>query len=271
MTDPTPLAAKVPGAEDEFYVGYLPSVPSGVARVVKGAVLLGLGLVLAVGALAAALQGDPGPARWPDEQVTLEGYLTLKPYPMLVVPTSQGMHSVILTNPGKCGAGDAATCGPRDETPGLADTLAPLEGRWVAASGTRLSRGSWDALELADGPDRLRASGGQGGEAPKATASTPIRVRGTIVDPKCYLGAMKPGEGKVHRACAVRCIAGGIPAAIVVETPGGDELALLCNADRGTLAKDTEFLAHVGDEVEVEGEEFAVGDMRIIAVRRLRP
>ena len=27
----------------------------------------------------------------------------------------------------------------------------------------------------------------------------------------CFLGVMKPGRSKPHRACAVRCISGGIP------------------------------------------------------------
>lgn len=35
-------------------------------------------------------------------------------------------------------------------------------------------------------------------------------IIGEIVDPKCYLGAMNPGEGKPHRACAILCIGGGI-------------------------------------------------------------
>ena len=34
---------------------------------------------------------------------------------------------------------------------------------------------------------------------------------GEIVDSKRYLGVMNPGNGKVHRDCAVRCLSGGIP------------------------------------------------------------
>jgi len=34
---------------------------------------------------------------------------------------------------------------------------------------------------------------------------------GEIVDSKCYFGNMNPGNGKVHRDCAVRCMSGGIP------------------------------------------------------------
>jgi hypothetical protein len=35
---------------------------------------------------------------------------------------------------------------------------------------------------------------------------------GEVVDAKCYLGAMKPGDGKSHKACATLCVTNGIPA-----------------------------------------------------------
>ena len=46
-------------------------------------------------------------------------------------------------------------------------------------------------------------------------------LRGEIVDSKCYLGVMKPGNLKTHRACAVRCISGGIPPVLVVRSEEG--------------------------------------------------
>jgi len=47
-------------------------------------------------------------------------------------------------------------------------------------------------------------------------------IRGEIVDPKCYFGVMKPGEGKVHRDCAIRCILGGIPPVLHVQNEKGE-------------------------------------------------
>ena len=49
-----------------------------------------------------------------------------------------------------------------------------------------------------------------GWPAPQVLADN-VTLKGEIIDPKCYLGAMKPGGGKTHKACAMRCIAGGIP------------------------------------------------------------
>ena len=45
-----------------------------------------------------------------------------------------------------------------------------------------------------------------------------ITLRGEIIDSKCYLGAMKPSTRKVHRACAIRCLSGGIPPLFLVYT-----------------------------------------------------
>ena len=47
-------------------------------------------------------------------------------------------------------------------------------------------------------------------------------IKGEIVDPKCYFGVMKPGQGKPHRDCAIRCILGGIPPVMKVRNAKGE-------------------------------------------------
>lgn len=46
-------------------------------------------------------------------------------------------------------------------------------------------------------------------------------IKGEIIDPKCYFGVMKPGEGKAHKDCAIRCILGGIPPVFHVRNEQG--------------------------------------------------
>lgn len=41
--------------------------------------------------------------------------------------------------------------------------------------------------------------------------TTPVTLDGELVDSKCYLGTMKPGDGKTHKSCAILCLRGGIP------------------------------------------------------------
>jgi hypothetical protein len=49
-----------------------------------------------------------------------------------------------------------------------------------------------------------------------------VKIKGEIIDPKCYFGVMKPGEGKPHRDCAIRCILGGIPPMLAVKNEKGE-------------------------------------------------
>ena len=45
-----------------------------------------------------------------------------------------------------------------------------------------------------------------------------VTLVGEVVDPKCWLGDMKPGDGKAHAACARLCMEGGIPPMLRVRT-----------------------------------------------------
>jgi hypothetical protein len=47
-------------------------------------------------------------------------------------------------------------------------------------------------------------------------------IRGEIVGPKCYFCVMKPGEGKVHCDCAVRCILCRITPVLHVQNERGE-------------------------------------------------
>ena len=46
-------------------------------------------------------------------------------------------------------------------------------------------------------------------------------MAGEICDGKCETGAMRPGNGIAHRACAILCLAGGVPPVFVTAAPGG--------------------------------------------------
>ena len=63
-------------------------------------------------------------------------------------------------------------------------------------------------------------------------------IRGEIVDPKCYFGVMKPGEGKVHRDCAIRCILGGIPPVLHVQNEKGESNYYLIVGPNGEKIND---------------------------------
>ena len=49
-----------------------------------------------------------------------------------------------------------------------------------------------------------------------------VQLTGEVLDPKCYFGVMKPGHGKPHRDCAIRCIAGGMSPVFWVRNEQGE-------------------------------------------------
>ena len=80
-----------------------------------------------------------------------------------------------------------------------------------------------------------------------------VTLRGEIVDTKCYLGVMNPGEHKVHRDCAVRCISGGAPPAFLARDASGEtRLLLLVGSDGRQLNR--EVLRYVAEPLEISGE-----------------
>ena len=91
------------------------------------------------------------------------------------------------------------------------------------------------------------------GDPAKSNDLGPVTLRGEIVDSKCYLGVMNPGNGKVHRDCAVRCISGGAPPAFVaLDAEGDSRVLLLVGSDGRQLNR--EVLSFVAEPIEVSGE-----------------
>ena len=247
---------------DELYVGYLP-VPQGQRRFLR----LGLPLVLwvACGAtfLWARSQHSPGTGAWDQGQpMRLMGVLVAAPYPMLFAQGPDGhAECVLLVEVGKHGGRHDA---------------AALDGRWVAASGWPLHRDGRRILELEpqDGALSAASDAGEGPVAPPARVRVgTVTLRGEIMDSKCFLGAMKPGEGKTHKECATLCIRGGIPPVLVTRDAAGNATYTLLESPGGGKLGEAAH-AYIADPVEVRGELFQQGDMRILeldakAIRRL--
>jgi hypothetical protein len=105
--------------------------------------------------------------------------------------------------------------------------------------------------------------------APLVLGGERAQVRGEIVDSKCFLGAMKPGAGRGHKACATLCIDGGIPP-VLVEFPAvrAPVYWLLTDADGGRF--DESDLAGwrglIGERVVLSGRAGSVGSWRVLAV-----
>jgi hypothetical protein len=134
--------------------------------------------------------------------------------------------------------------------------FAAQDGRFLRLRGALIERGSADMIQVA--PGSIVPDGGQS-EAPVWTDLGEFTLRGEIADSKCWLGVMNPGQGKVHRDCAVRCISGGIPPAFFVRDPSGRERVLLMTgADGRKLSK--ELLDYVAEPIQATGHVARSGD-----------
>jgi hypothetical protein len=96
-----------------------------------------------------------------------------------------------------------------------------------------------------------------------------VTLQGEIVDSKCFFGAMKPGEGKTHKACATLCIRGGIPPMLITLDSSGQQTdyLLVDPEGRGLVGASLEaILPFVADAVEVSGAVEQRGELRLLRI-----
>ncbi len=227
-------------AERDLYVGYLP-MPARHARFVRVLVVALVGMVVGGGAVVAGSMRRPGAARWEGERSVSRGTVALRPYPMLI---EHGQPTLLVLE-GKHGA---------------TGRFEGLDGREVEVTGTRLEGSGRRMIEVID----VHALGeGHGVEASRYEANE-VTLRGEIVDSKCALGAMKPGDGKTHKACATLCVSNGIPPMLVVRDRPGEFVLITDGAGGPANGLVLEF---VGEAVEVVGRPGSVAGMAVLSLR----
>ncbi len=236
-----------------------PKAPATLARFVRR-VIVGLGLLAATIGMALVIGQAPfsNSAFEYGKDRKLEGVVETRPYPALLVARpgtvlqEKKYSRYLLVAPGKHGAD------------GL---VAGFDGRRVTLQGQLIYREGGVIVELQ--PNSIHPLDSQSANDAAAHDLGPVTVTGEIVDSKCYLGVMNPGQGKVHRDCAARCLSGGIPP-IFVTTDGGGQL-LLVDPDGNAIGRDAlrEFVA---EPITIHGELLQKGDSRLLRIdaRKLR-
>lgn len=248
-SDPSQAPVSPPS---DLYVGYLP-MPQTHRRFLSVVVPVLL-LVLGVAAvLWAGVTRDPGGGLWESAQTrTFVGRLVTRPYPMLLLGDEAGPPGdvLLLVEVGKHGT---------------KARLDPLDGSRVELSGWTIDRDGRRMLEL--DPEVRPKLVDEARTVPVAKPITlgRITLRGEIVDSKCYGGAMKPGDGPAHKACATLCVRGGIPPVLIVQGESGrPQHYLLCSPDGSAM--DPAIEPMIGEPVEVSGLESVRGSLRLLSV-----
>jgi hypothetical protein len=216
---------------DEFYIGYLPNAPKGLARFTRRTVSVVAGAALAGGvALAVALpyfgagEFEFGMTR------EFKGTLRCAAAPVLATPEAD----YLLVGGGKRG---------------VAPEICGASGNDVTLRGTLIRRDGRQLLEVAEPPQK-------GSPAAVQTADVALgrfTLTGEIVDSKCYFGVMNPAEGRAHRACAVQCLRGGVPAVFIARDRAGATTHLLVTGPKGE-AINAALLQWTGEAIEASGE-----------------
>jgi hypothetical protein len=187
----------------DFYIGYQPSAPAPLVRYARRVIVCLFVLAGAVACVLVIAQQPFAEAFFEyGEPRTFEGTVQVRPYPALLVmdPASRRIATYALVAPGKHGADDLVRA---------------WDGKRIQLQGELIHRGGNNMIQIA--PESIRAAAARPIPPPATEALGLQTITGEIVDTKCYLGVMNPGQGKVHRDCASRCLSGGIPAAIVVK------------------------------------------------------
>jgi hypothetical protein len=247
-----PSTATTPAPKKtDFFIGYGRKLPTSLHVFLPVTALVLVGVFAASALLLGTFQESPGEARlrWDLGPQTVVGVLELHPAPVIharPTATFPNGHSIMLTGQGKVGVQPAA---------------ATLDGKLVEVSGFIARRGALDVLVV----DTMKAVADDSGspQRPPVTDLGRWRLTGEICDGKCVAGAMRPGRGVSHKACANLCIIGGAPPVFVADrAAGGSEFFLIADPRGQPVAERLLDLTAV--PVEVEGRIERRGDLPVL-------
>lgn len=241
--------------KDEFYIGYEPDMPTRLARRIRRIAcgLVALALVMPAVLVFTENRFAPGVFEYGRAR-TFSGRIVESPYPALVPDGVTGANPAYwLVGPGKHGA---------DEV------VRGRDGQRVQLSGSLIERDGDAMIEVL--PDSIVTIGGSAGASEPLRSLGFVVVEGEIVDSKCHLGVMKPGEGPTHRDCAVRCLLGRIPPMFVPHNRADLGRVSLVSQVARPFAEANAF---AGRSVSIRGELLQRGAQTFLAVsqRDIRP
>lgn len=247
--------------QDDFFIGWA-ETPKTDRRFFLGAGIALLGGTAAGAAILASNQRAAGKGSWDMGNVReWRGIATAEPYAMLRTLDLDGtLRTALLGCQGKCG---------------VSAKIGALAGKPVVVKGSLIQRADHAMIAVVDGLDWI--SEDPAGDAanlafPTVEPLTEITLKGEILDTKCWFGAMRPSEGKVHKSCAALCIRGGLPPAFYV-TDLKQQKALMIMTDRGA-AHGHDLLPYVADPVQITASVQRRGDLLFLdgpvsAIQRL--
>jgi hypothetical protein len=239
---------------DEFYIGWEPKAAPVVGRRLRKLVLilLALSLLAAIGLAISQRAIGVSVFEWGTYK-TVTGTFEMSPFPHLLVPRpghaddAEKFSTYYLVAEFKHGLSPAVA--------------AALNGKAVIVKGTLIYRGNQTMIETRD--DWIKMDGNTAATQVETIPLGTQTLRGEIVDSKCFLGVMNPGQFIPHRACAIRCISGGIPPIFLVRGQAGSLVYLLLVSAEGQPVNQ-QILDKVAEPLEITGEVERQGELLIL-------
>ena len=204
-------------ADEAFYIGWMAHAPKSFVRFIKRYLFFLLPVVMVLAALLALSQKKFGKGNFEFGTLTeIKGVYFDKPVPNIVLMNgkdiwgNENIMTVPLIGYGKHGAEEA-----------IADLVmeknTSFNGKELTVKGTLLYNDGKLLMQIDKNDNPItKLSSLSSSFIPEKKDLGSLEIKGEIIDPKCFFGVMKPGEGKPHKDCAIRCILGGMPPMLLV-------------------------------------------------------
>ncbi|MEM8612196.1 MAG: hypothetical protein AAGF93_09280 [Cyanobacteria bacterium P01_H01_bin.105] len=235
---------------DDFYIGYAP-LPLSVRRLLLWFIPVVVLCVLGLAIIAPSLHFEQVNSGQIQGVKEFEGLLLAEPSPHLLVPNPDALDEPFKVYP---------LSGTDKRAPRQA--IMDNAGKWVKLSGIFISRNRYEML-AARSAEEITAPAGATKLEDQTVSLGEFAIAGEIIDGKCYPGIMKPGRTKTHRACAIRCISGGVPPVFRATNSSGQSLYFLLSDLKGE-AVNSRVLNMVADPIQITGEVMQYGDSFIL-------
>lgn len=256
--------------QQEFYIGWQPKAPQGFAKHIRKVILGLIVLVIGAGFLLATQQKKFSTASFEFGQLTeIKGIYQQFPVPSIKVMTKQDAfgNSSYITIPlvgyGKFGAEGTIASLEKEKNTSLDKKEVTFKGTLLYSDGKTLLQ-----IDKNDNPlVNINTAASSQQVTPVIKDLGTVELTGEVLDPKCYFGVMKPGHGKPHRDCAIRCIAGGMSPVFYVRNEKGETGYYLILDENGKKMND-DLKDYVAEPVSLKAKAVQYNDWVVLYVNK---
>jgi hypothetical protein len=255
---------------EEFYIGWMGEAPKSFAAWIRKYLIVLLPVIIVLGALLALSQRKFGTGTFEFGTLTeVKGIYFKGPVPNIKVLNGKDIWGIenYITVPligfGKHGA-DGVLADIEKEKSII------LEGKEIILKGTLLYNDGELLMQIDANDQPLISVTDNKNDVAVLTQTKDLGlldIKGEIVDPKCFFGVMKPGEGKPHKDCAIRCILGGIPPVLKVTNDEGRQNYYLIVGPIGEKMNEA-VQDYVASPVTIHAKAVEYGDWIVLYVQQ---